>query len=297
MEHKSRLGRGLEALLSGPEGGENSSAQTAPIDSLVTNPLQPRRHFDEDELASLTASIREQGVLQPVIVRQTDGQLQLIAGERRFRAAKAAGLTEIPIRLVQMDDQQVLEAALAENIHRADLNPIEKAQGFQEHLRRFQQTHDQLAKKLGLARSTITNLVALLDLPQEIQTALQTGQISTGHAKVLKGVDTERQLALCRETIARGLSVHALEDQVRAKPDAGAAETKGAAKSEKGQKTEKSADIKAIEDELRGILSVKAEVKLRGDESGSLVIEFQNNDDFERILDRLRGRGSHRRAA
>lgn len=297
MEHKSRLGRGLEALLSGPDGAENASAQTAPIDSLVTNPLQPRRHFDEDELASLTASIREQGVLQPVIVRQVDGQLQLIAGERRFRAAKAAGLTEIPIRLVQMDDQQVLEAALAENIHRADLNPIEKAQGFQEHLRRFQQTHEQLAKKLGLARSTITNLVALLDLPQEIQTALQTGQISTGHAKVLKGVDTERQLALCRETIARGLSVHALEDQVRAKPDAGAADAKGSSKPEKGPKTEKSADIKAIEDELRGILSVKAEVKLRGDESGSLVIEFQNNDDFERILDRLRGRGSHRRAA
>ncbi len=296
MEHKSRLGRGLEALLSGPEGGENLSSQTAPIDSLVTNPLQPRRHFDEDELASLTASIREQGVLQPVIVRQADGQWQLIAGERRFRAAKAAGLTEIPIRVVQMDDQQVLEAALAENIHRADLNPIEKAQGFQEHLRRFQQTHDQLAKKLGLARSTITNLVALLDLPQEIQTALQAGQITTGHAKVLKGVDAERQLTLCREIIARGLSVHALEDQVRAKPDQGAGDAKGA-KPEKTQKTEKSADIRAIEEELRGILSVKAEVKLRGDESGSLVIEFQNNDDFERIVDRLRGRGSHRRAA
>lgn len=293
MEHKMRLGRGLEALLSGAEGESAPSTHFAPIDSLVTNPLQPRRHFDEDELAGLTNSVREQGVLQPVVVRQVDGQLQLIAGERRFRAAKAAGLTEIPIRVVQMDDQQVLEAALAENIHRADLNPIEKAQGFQEHLRRFNQTHDQLSKKLGLARSTITNLVALLELPQEVQNALQSGQITTGHAKALKGADTSRQVALCREVIARGLSVHALEEQVRAKPEAAAAGTDAKPKA----KVEKSADIRAIEEELVSILSVKAQVKLKGEEAGSIVLEFHNNDDFERIMDRLRGQGTLRRAA
>lgn len=291
MEHKMRLGRGLDALLGGSE--TETATQTAPVDALVPNPLQPRRHFDEDELASLTASVREQGVLQPIVVRQVDGQLQIIAGERRHRAARAAGLTEIPIRLVQMDDQQVLEAALAENIHRADLNPIEKAQGFQEHLRRFQQTHDQLAKKLGLARSTITNLVALLELPQEIQLALQTGQISTGHAKALKGVDSTKQIALCREVIARGLSVHALEEQVRAKPEAPAKEDTTKARS----KAEKSPDIVAIEEELKGILSIRAEIKLKGGEAGAIVLEFHNNDDFERIMDRLRGQSQHRRAA
>ncbi|MCY2946288.1 MAG: ParB/RepB/Spo0J family partition protein [Planctomycetota bacterium] len=286
MERKMRLGRGLDALLPGAEDGSSHSFATASLASIVPNPLQPRRHFDEDELASLAASICEQGVLQPIVVREANGKYQIIAGERRYRAALAVGLGEIPIRIMEMDDQQVLEAALAENIHRADLNPIEKAQGFQDHLKRFGLTHDLLAKRLGLARSTVTNLVALMDLPQEIRVALQTGQITTGHAKALKGVEPARQLALCNETIARGLSVHALEEQVRSKVTP---EVATEPKAEGKPKADKTAHVRAIEEELRGALSVKVEIKLRGAEAGTLCLDFQNGDDFERLIDLLKG--------
>lgn len=290
MERKMKLGRGLDALLPGAEEASTHNFATASLASIVANPLQPRRHFDEDELASLAASICEQGILQPIVVREVQGKYQIIAGERRFRAAQAVGLGEIPIRVVEMNDQQVLEAALAENIHRADLNPIEKAQGFQEHLKRFGLTHELLAKRLGLARSTITNLVALLEMPTEIQTALQSGQISTGHAKALKGVEPTRQLSLCKETIARGLSVHALEEQVRARPAAVSAITETPeAKTDPKPKSDKTAHVRAIEDELRGALSVKVEIKLRTAESGTLCLDFQNGDDFERLVDRLKG--------
>jgi ParB family chromosome partitioning protein len=290
MERKMKLGRGLDALLPGAEEASSHNFATASLASIVPNPLQPRRHFDEDELASLAASICEQGILQPIVVREVQGKYQIIAGERRFRAAQAVGLGEIPIRVVEMNDQQVLEAALAENIHRADLNPIEKAHGFQEHLKRYGLTHELLAKRLGLARSTITNLVALLEMPAEIQTALQSGQISTGHAKALKGVEPTRQLTLCKETIARGLSVHALEEQVRARPAAETAITETpATKTEAKTKSDKTAHVRAIEDELRGALSVKVEIKLRTAEAGTLCLDFQNGDDFERLVDRLKG--------
>ena len=209
MEKKSRLGRGLDSLLSnGPNHGEAgpSVAQAeVSLDQIQHNPYQPRKTFDDEELAALSNSIRTHGVLQPLVVRQVGNQYQLIAGERRFRAAQAAGLSAVPIRVVDFNDQQVLEAALVENIHRTDLNPIEKAQGFKEYLDRFQMTHEQLAARLGLARPTITNLVSLLELAPEIQDAVRTGQVTLGHAKILKGIaEPERQLNLCKEVVARG---------------------------------------------------------------------------------------------
>ncbi len=294
MERKMRLGRGLDALLPGADDATSHSFATASLASIVVNPLQPRRHFDEDELASLASSICEQGVLQPIVVREANGKYQIIAGERRYRAALAVGLGEIPIRIVEMNDQQVLEAALAENIHRADLNPIEKAQGFQDHLKRFGLTHELLAKRLGLARSTVTNLVALMDLPQEIRAALQTGQITTGHAKALKGVEPTRQLLLCNETIARGLSVHALEEQVRSKVSA---EVSPGQKPLALPKTDKTAHLRSLEEELRGALSVKVEIKLRGAEAGTLCLDFQNGDDFERLIELLKGQTKPMRKA
>ena len=221
MDKKARLGRGLDALISSGNEGytTTSSSNVVPVDSIETNPNQPRKTFDPDQLASLEESIRTHGVLQPLVVRQVDGKYQLIAGERRLRASRAAGLVSVPVHVVEFNDQEVVEAALVENIHRSDLNPIEKAQGFKEYLDRYQVTHDQLAKRLGMARTTITNLVALLELATEVQESIRVCQITTGHAKVLKGItDKARQIQICKEIIAKGLSVHATESLTRQLP-------------------------------------------------------------------------------
>src|SRR3954452_25590155 len=168
-EKKARLGRGLDALLGGDgETTATGGAQTqVPVEAIEQNPHQPRKSFDDDDLAALSASIRAHGVLQPLVVRQVGDRFQLVAGERRLRAARAAGLGAVPVTVVDFNDQQVLEAALVENIQRADLKPIEKAQGFKEYLTRYEMTHEQLVGRLCLGRATITNLVALLDLPGE----------------------------------------------------------------------------------------------------------------------------------
>jgi ParB family transcriptional regulator, chromosome partitioning protein len=286
MEKKNRLGRGLDALLSAPGEVELNHNQI-PLRDIDQNPYQPRRSFDEDELASLSDSIKAHGVLQPLVVRRVDGHFQLIAGERRLRAARAAGLDSVPVRVVDFNDQQVLEAALVENIQRADLNPIEKAQGFKEHLDRFGLTHEQLAARLGLARTTITNLVGLLDLPSEVQDAVRRQQVSTGHAKLLKGVtDREKQLHLCHEIIARGLSVHATEALIK-QPIAGNG-TPALVRKEEKEEIEKSAHIQSIEDELRQKLATRVEIRLKAEDKGQIVLIFSSNDDFERLLEVLR---------
>jgi ParB family chromosome partitioning protein len=286
MDKKNRLGRGLDALLSAPGEAEPNHNQI-PLQDIDQNPYQPRRSFDEDELASLSDSIKAHGVLQPLVVRRVDGHFQLIAGERRLRAARAAGLDSVPVRVVDFNDQQVLEAALVENIQRADLNPIEKAHGFKEHLDRFGLTHEQLAGRLGLARTTITNLVGLLDLPSEVQDAVRRQQVSTGHAKLLKGVtDREKQLHLCHEIIARGLSVHATEALIKQPPASNGAPAP-TGKDEK-EEIEKSAHILGIEDELRQKLATRVEIRLKTEDKGQFVLTFGSNDDFERLLEVLR---------
>src|SRR5207248_6160045 len=175
---------------------------------------------------------------QPLVVRVVDGQYQLVAGERRLRAAQEAGLASVPVRVVDFNDQQVLEAALIENIQRADLNPIEKAQGFKDYLERFKMSHDELAKRIGLARPTITNLVNLLELTHEVQEAVRVNQISEAHAKLLKGVkDHEQQVALCKQIIARGLSVKAAEAFLREQREEAAAAPAAEAKTPAEEKT------------------------------------------------------------
>jgi ParB family transcriptional regulator, chromosome partitioning protein len=292
MEKKSRLGRGLDALLSGAdEGGVATigSQSQVPVDAIEQNPYQPRKTFDEDELAALSASIRTHGVLQPLVVRQLGDRYQLVAGERRLRAAREAGLTRVPVNVVDFNDQQILEAALVENIQRSDLNPIEKAQGFKDYLTRYHMTHEQLAARLGLGRATITNLVALLELPAELQDAVRVGQLSTGHAKILKGIsDQARQIALSKEIIARGLSVHATEAYLKQF----AAEEKARDESERGRNghaaPEKTAHVQSIENELRQKLSLRVEIRVKGKDKGQIVLAFESNDDFERVLDVLR---------
>jgi ParB family chromosome partitioning protein len=293
MDKKSRLGRGLDALLSsGEEGGAAAASSQAqvPVETIEQNPYQPRKAFDSDELASLCASIRTHGILQPLVVRQVGERYQLVAGERRLRAARDAGLNSVPVTVVDFNDQQILEAALVENIQRSDLNPIEKAQGFKEYLTRYRMTHEQLATRLGLGRATITNLVALLELPAELQDAVRVGQLSTGHAKILKGIgDPAKQIALSKEIIARGLSVHATE--AFAKQFLAESEQSTSTPGEGGNgrtPAEKTAHVQGIENELRQKFSTRVEIRVKGKDKGQIVLTFDSNDDFERLLEALR---------
>jgi ParB family chromosome partitioning protein len=285
---KPRLGRGLNALLAdAPPAG--TPANRLPVEAVKQNPYQPRKRFDDDELASLTASVKSHGVLQPLVVRQTGDGFQLIAGERRLRAAQAAGLKDVPVHVVAFDDQQVFEAALVENIQRSDLNPIEKAQGFRDYLDKFGVSQEALGAKLGLDRTTVSNLLGLLNLPQEVQDAVRLGQISLGHAKVLKGVaDPDRQLALCRETILKNYSVRVLELMVKQQQlETAAAAASAAEEREERRPAEKTAHVKGIEDDLRQRLAVRIEIKVKAKDKGQIVIGFESNDDFERIVSAL----------
>jgi ParB family chromosome partitioning protein len=284
---KPRLGRGLDALL-GPAGNEpkGPSATRLRLDQIQHNPYQPRKRFDDDELKQLADSIRVHGVLQPLVVRQAGEQFQLIAGERRLRAAHLAGLADVPVHLVGFDDQQVYEAALVENIQRSDLNAIEKAQGFKEYLERYGLTHEELGRRLGLDRSSISNLVGLLNLPTEVQDAVRHGQLSLGHAKVIKGVaDAEKQVHLCREAIFKHLSVSALEALAR-EAKAEVAERATATPTSRPA-VEKTAHVQSLENDLRQRLSARVEIKVKAKERGQIVIGFDSNDDFERIVSAL----------
>src|SRR3954469_22385960 len=252
MDAKPRLGRGLSSLL-GDAGGETGSATRAnlPVEQIQTNPYQPRKAFDEDEIHHLSDSIKAHGVLLPLVVRAVGDQFQLIAGERRLRAAQAAGLREVPVTIVNFDDRQVFEASLVENIQRSDLNPIEKAQGFKDYLDRYGVTQEQLAGRLGMDRTSVSNLVNLLNLPEEVQGAVRQNQISLGHAKILKGLPSpQRQEELCKEVVMKGLSVKALELIVKQqKAEAEAKEAEAALMD--AHPSHKTAHVQSIETELR----------------------------------------------
>jgi ParB family chromosome partitioning protein len=283
---KRRVGRGLDALLSNSKEDAKETAQVA-LDRIDHNPYQPRQSFDKDELSALSESIRTHGILQPLVVRPRGDRFQLIAGERRLRAAQAAGFDEVPVRVVDFNDQQVLEAALVENIQRSDLNPIEKAQGFQEYLHRFKMTHEELARRLGMDRTTVTNLVRLLELPPEVQTSVRVGQISAGHARALLSIsDAARQVALCKEIVLKGLSVRAVEALAKEQKSNGSA----APVSHPAAFVEKTSHVLAIENELRHLLATRVEIRLKSKDRGQIVLSFESNDDFERLLEALRGR-------
>jgi ParB family chromosome partitioning protein len=286
---KKRLGRGLDALLGGDAAVMDAQGEVA-LDRIQQNPFQPRKHFDKDEITALSESVKAHGILQPLVVRNVGDHYQLIAGERRLRAAQEAGLTSVPIRVVDFNDQQAFEATLVENIQRSDLNPIEKALGFKDYLDRFSLNHEQLAQRLGLARSTITNLVNLLELAPEVQDGVRLNQISEAHAKLLKGVkNKERQLTLFKQIVAMGLSVKATEALIRERKESpldAPAESNGA--HESGDSVHKTTHVKGLEDELRQKLATPVEIKLRGKDKGQIVLRFETNDDFERLLEVLR---------
>jgi ParB family chromosome partitioning protein len=281
---KKRLGRGLDALL--------ATEWTEPMNEVAVNlldhnPHQPRKNFDADEITSLCESVKTHGILQPIVVRHLGERYQIVAGERRLRAAQEAGLESVPIRVVNFNDQEAFEATLIENIQRSDLNPIEKALGFKDYLDRFNLNHEQLAKRLGMARSTVSNLVNLLELAPEVQEGIRLNQISEAHAKLLKSIRSkDRQVAVFKQIVAMGLSVKATEAILRERKDE-SGETNGEAQ-EAAPAVEKTAHVKGLEDELRQKLATPIEIKLRGKDRGQIVLRFESNDDFERLLEVLR---------
>ncbi|MEO1009013.1 MAG: ParB/RepB/Spo0J family partition protein [Planctomycetota bacterium] len=253
-----------------------------PIDQIEPNPMQPRRRFDDRRLAELAASIKQAGVMQPIVVRpRPSGGYQIVAGERRWRAARQAGLASVPAVVRELDDRRTAELALIENVQRADLNPIEKAIAFRTLIARFELTQAQVAERVGLDRSSVTNLLRLLDLPDDLQQLIADGSLSAGHGKVLVSVaDADARRELAERCIAEQLSVRQVEKLAR---DAG--ETKR--KPERADSNH-NANIARLEEVLGEQLKTKVRIDARGDgTSGRLVLEFYSLEHFDGLLQRL----------
>ncbi|MDQ6616191.1 MAG: ParB/RepB/Spo0J family partition protein [Actinomycetota bacterium] len=280
MARRSGLGKGLEALIPNDLLGDPGSALLdVPINSIRPNPHQPRSHFDEEDLSSLTASIRAVGVLQPVLLRSTtDDQYELIAGERRWRAARRAGLHTIPALVRTVDDVGSVEQALIENLHRIDLNPMEEAAAYQQLIEDFGLTHEQMASRVGRSRAAISNTLRLFQLPPSIQRLVIEGQLSAGHARALLGTpDRNFQEALAQRAVAEELSVRAVEEAVRHRTEPTAI---GGSAPRTGRL--RPPGVVELENLLSQHLDTRVKVDM-GARKGRVVIEFATLDDLERI--------------
>jgi len=272
---KRGLGRGLGALIPGatqgpaPVAGE--SAATAPVESITANPFQPRENFDEAAIADLTESIRSKGLLQPLLVRRVESGYQLIAGERRFRAAQRAGLTHVPITVREADDREALELALIENLQRENLNPIEEARAFKRLADEFSLTQEDIARQVNKSRSAITNSLRLLQLPREVIKQLESGELSAGHARSLLALDATQQVAVGREVAAKRLSVRDAEQLVR----------------ERSRAVTEDIEQRALEAELARALGTKVHLRHNKSGSGHIVIDYFSLDGLDGILARL----------
>jgi ParB family transcriptional regulator, chromosome partitioning protein len=281
---KSGLGKGLGALIpsdAGSDGGAESAMITIPLGDISPNPNQPRQHFDEEGLSSLAASIRSVGVLQPVIVRRVGAGYELVAGERRWRAARRAGLDTIPAIVRSVDQMASVEQALVENLHRADLSPLEEAAAYQQLIEDFELTHDEVATRVGKSRSTITNTLRLLQLPPGIHQLLVDGRLSAGHARALLGTpDRTFQEQLAKKIVAEGWSVRAAEDAVRAR--VGRAESDASAPPRPSTAPLRPPGVLELEELLAEHLQTRVQVHVKSGK-GKLVVEFATVEDLERI--------------
>lgn len=293
---RAGLGKGLNALIPGgstppPSGGGPFLVEIA-VRDLSPNPHQPRVHFDEESLDDLSASIREIGVLQPLLVRQLpDGAYQLIAGERRWRAAQRAGLSTVPCVVKTTDDMSSVEQALVENLHRQDLSPLEEASAYQQLLDDFKLTHDEVAKRVGKSRSSVTNTLRLLNLPPAVQALLADGRLSAGHAKALLGTaDRAFQEQIARRAATEQWSVRAVEEAVRDREttSTGTAATKGTGGGTAGGSVARS--LKSLSEPallevgkiLEEYLATRVALKMANNK-GTITIEFADINDLERV--------------
>jgi ParB family transcriptional regulator, chromosome partitioning protein len=282
VARRSGLGRGLGALIPNEVVGDKSSAlMDIPVAAVRPNAHQPRVSFDEEALASLTASIREVGVLQPILVRQVaEGEYELVAGERRWRAARRAGMPTIPAIVRDASDLNSVQQALIENLHRQDLNPLEEAGAYQQLIEDFGLTHEQLSGRVGKSRAAITNTLRLFQLPPAVQKMVGEGQLSAGHARALLGTpDRAFQEALARRAVSQQLSVRAVEDAVRDRN-----ELEDPAPSDRASRGGKlrPPGILELEDLLSNHLDTRVNVSL-GAKRGRVVIDFATLEDLERI--------------
>jgi ParB family chromosome partitioning protein len=294
---KRRLGRGLDALLGRNFEAELLAESEPPaqpldpaeflwiaVDQIEPNPYQPRSCINPTELQPLVESIRQHGILQPVVVRRHGDEFQLIAGERRLRAAELAGMATIPARVIEATDRQLFELAIVENLHRSDLNAIEKARAFKDYMERFGGTYRELAERVGIDETTVVNFVRLLDLPDELQHLIETGQLSPGHARPLLGLkDTAQQLEIAQKIMAEGWSVRKVERVVssvrKAQDDRPRA----------GKAALRTAHIDHLEEVLRQKLGTIVLIRLHRRHEGKIVIEFHSSEEFDRIIELICG--------
>ena len=287
---KRGLGRGLSALMADVALHEPQRAEPArtaelqvPVESVAPNPDQPRRHFKEEDLADLAASIAEKGILQPLIVRRNPSgtpMYQIVAGERRWRAAQRAQVHTVPIIVRDYSDTELLEIAIIENVQRADLNPVEEAMGYRQLMDKFGHTQERLAEALGKSRSYIANLLRLLQLPDEVLGLLHDGALSAGHARAL--ITTENPAELARQVVAKGLSVRETEKLAKAPAETAARPPRA--------KSEKDADTRVLEQDLSANLGMAVTVDHRtGAQAGQLVIRYKSLDELDTICRLLSG--------
>ncbi|HYJ17786.1 MAG TPA: ParB/RepB/Spo0J family partition protein [Burkholderiales bacterium] len=275
------LGRGLDALLSGNDSRSEDTLSELAVGMLRPGRFQPRTRMDPQSIAELADSIKSQGLIQPILVRPVEGgKYEIIAGERRWRAAQLAGLTQVPVVLRDVPDQAALAMALIENIQREDLNPLEEANGIQRLVDEFEMTHDAAAQAVGRSRSAVTNLLRLLNLSKAVQDLLMQGKLEMGHARALLAVSPARQAELAHQIISRHLSVREAEQLV------GRAEV-GARKAPR--KPRKDRDLQALEEELSELLGAVLSISTSRGGKGKLVINYSSLDQLDEILARLRG--------
>jgi len=274
------LGRGLDALLGGDNDARREALETLPVDAIDPGRYQPRVKMDDTALAELAASIRAQGVMQPVLVRPHGrGRYELIAGERRWRAARLAGLQEIPALVRTVPDNAALAMALIENIQREDLNPIEQAAGLQRLADEFHMTHEQIADAIGRSRSATTNLLRLLNLPRVVQQMLAEGALQMGHARALLALDGARLVEAANRVVARGLSARETEALV-------ARLLRGASGARR--KARRDRDLARLEEEASERLGTTVEIRARSKGRGALVVHYSSLEHLEQLLKKLR---------
>jgi ParB family chromosome partitioning protein len=267
MRKKDPLGRGLSAILKDVD--ERGGVNLISVEQILVNPMQPRIEIREEPLRELAASIKEKGLLQPILVRRKEGVYEIIAGERRFRAAKIAGLLEIPAIIKDVDDREALELAMIENLQREDLNPIEVASVYQRFVGEFDYTHEELAKKVGVERSSVTNYIRLLKLPDWIKALMTQGKLTQGHGRVLITLkDEPEQKKYVKKVLNEGISVRELE------------------RARKTENVRKSSPFSHVEEMLREALKTKVQVTFRKNK-GKVIIEFYSRDDLERLMEFL----------
>ena len=277
------LGRGLDALLGGDTAPSRTSSADAvtmlPIAALQPGKYQPRSHMDQDALNALAASIKAQGIMQPILVRPVGGgNHEIIAGERRWRAARIAGLSRVPVLVRDVPDQQALAVALIENIQREDLNALEEATGIERLINEFSLTHQAVADAIGKSRAAVTNLLRLLELAPPVKTLLGEGRIEMGHARALLALPALRQVELANEAAAKGLSVREVEQRVAALLTArGSSRTKPAA----------DRDVVRLQESLAEKLGTRVQIKAKRQGKGSLVIDYGSLDQLDGLISRL----------